>query len=208
MSFLPPYTVDWQHLVVLLTALDKMTGDIPTRGETVEFIQREGYLELRPEDQNPYPSQSEPSWQTDIAFARKYAVIFGMVNNTEWNSWELFRAGREFLQDAQAKCEDGRLSVSRCPLWSERFKRLMSSSYEPSEMDIAPVPKGKRSIPPLREFENAVDILLLRVPLGELAARLSEILNHYVSATKPSVAYALWLSTTLDSERTESGPCD
>lgn len=200
MGYLPPYTVDWQHLVVLLSALDTMTGDIPTRRETVEYIHRENYLHLRPEDQDPYPSQSEPSWQTDIAFARKYAVIFGMVNNTEWNSWELFRDGREFLRDVQGKCEDGRLSVSRCPLWSRRLKKLMCSSYEPSDADATPAPKGSRSIPSLKEFERLVDMVLPHVSINQMAEKLSKRLKHYVSATKPSVAYALWLNGTLSSK--------
>lgn len=172
-----------------------MTGDIPTRRQTVEFIQMERYLELRREDHDPYPTQTEPCWQTDIAFARKYAVMFGMVNNTEWDSWELFRDGRVFLRDVQAKCIDGTLSVAQCPLWSHRFKRLMSSSYEPSDLDLPRTPKGMRTLPDLKDAEKCIDLLLNYTTISEIAINMSKELNRYVSATKPSVTIAFWMLT-------------
>ena len=85
------YSIEWQHVFLLMYSIDNITGGIPTKQQTIEFIQREGLILLRDEDFKPYPTQNEPSWCTDIAWARKNAVILGYVNNHEWDSWEISR---------------------------------------------------------------------------------------------------------------------
>jgi hypothetical protein len=75
---------------VLLYALDNMTGDIPTRRRTMEYIRSEVLLDLRPEDNRPYRTCREPSWQTDIAWTRKNAVMVGYID-------------KYFLQESRGK---------------------------------------------------------------------------------------------------------
>jgi hypothetical protein len=192
-SVLSDYSIDWQHLVVLLYALDHMTGDIPTRQRTMEYVQSEGFLDLRPEDYRPYPTCREPSWQTDIAWARKNAVMVGYINNHEWNSWEIARSGREFLSSVADRCARLDLTVSRCFLWSLRLKRLLTPGFTPSATDPAAPPKGERSMPSLEYYQALVEEKLRHATIEELAMRVSRALGVTIPATKPSVAFAYHL---------------
>lgn len=193
MSILTEYSVDWQHIVVLLYALEHISGDIPTRAQTMEHIRTEGLLHLRPEDRVPYPTCQEPSWQTDMAWARKNAVMLGYVNNHQWNSWELARAGREFLRPVIAGFQDGKLLVPRCFLFSRQFKHLLSRDYSPSSMDAAAPPKGQRSMPNIQEYQALLEEKLRSATIEELALRISRLLEMNIPPTKPSVAFAFHL---------------
>ena len=192
-SILPEYSIDWQHLVVLLYALDHMTGDIPTRQRTMDYIRSEGLLDFPPEDHLSYPTCSEPSWQTDVAWARKNAVMVGWVNNHEWNSWEIARPGREFLASVVDRCGRHVLMVSRCFLWSLRLKTLLTPGFGPSATDTKAPPKGERSMPSLEYYKTLVEGKLRDATIEELAARVSRRLGMTVPATKPSVAFAYHL---------------
>jgi len=72
-QWLKEYTVDWQHLVCLLYALRELGGD-NSRSDTITFIRRNALLALTADDNTPYPTQHEPRWHTDIAYARKEAA--------------------------------------------------------------------------------------------------------------------------------------
>jgi len=192
-SILSEYSIDWQHLVVLLYALDHMTGDIPTRARTTEYIQSERFLDLRPEDLRPYPTCCEPSWQTDIAWARKNAVMVGYVNNHEWNSWEIARLGREFLSSVVDRCGRHELMVSRCFLRSLRLRSLLTPGFSPSPTDPEAPPKGERSMPSLEYYQGLVEEKLRDATIEELAMRVSRALGMTIPATKPSVAFAYHL---------------
>ncbi len=191
MNTLSDYSIDWQHLVVLLYALEGMSGDIPTRQRTMEHIQTEQLLELRPEDHLPYRTAQEPSWQTDIAWARKNAVMLGFVNNHEWNSWEVARSGREFLKNILGRCKTKNLLLSRCCLWSLRLKQIVSPGFTPSSTDSVAPPKGNRSMPSLVEYQQLIEEKLRTATIEELATRISRKLGMNIPPTKPSVAYAL-----------------
>ena len=190
MHFLSDYTVDWQQVVILLYALNQMPGDVPSRSRTMEFIQRESLLQYREGDNIPYPTSNEPSWMTDMAWARKDAVIAGYVHNDEWDSWQISRDGRNFLKRVEDRCRDESLSVYRCSLWAKRLKRLFFPSYEPSPHDSAPPPKGERTIPSLGYYQRLIDERLQSSTITELAQNISAKLGVSVPATKPSVAFA------------------
>jgi hypothetical protein len=199
MSVLSEYSIDWQHIVVLLYALEQIPGDIPTRARTMEHIQSDGLLHLRPEDRRPYRTCQEPSWQTDMAWARKNAVMVGYVNNHEWNSWELARLGREFIQPVLTRFRDGALMPSRCFLFSRGFKQRLNRNYVPSEMDSIAPPKGERSMPNIEEYRTLLEEKLRGATIEELALRISRKLNMNIPPTKPSVAFAyhLFVSNAL-----------
>ena len=74
-----------------------------------EFIHRQNYLALTSDDIAPYPTQSEPSWQTVIAYARKIGVIMGRIGYEERDSWEWIRDGlvrRKSVRTAPSKKRD------------------------------------------------------------------------------------------------------
>jgi len=196
MTILSEYSIDWQHLVVLLYALDHMTGGIPTKSCTIEYIEREGLLQLRPGDHQPYRTCREPSWQTDIAWARKNAVMIGYVNNNEWNSWEIARTGRDFLRTIVNRCSQQELMVSRCCLWSLPLKRRLVPGFSPSPADAVAPPKGDRSMPSLAYYQNLIEEKLQSATIDEIALRISQTLGMTIPATKPSVAFALHLFVT------------
>jgi len=164
-------------------------GD-PTRRGTVEFIQAQGLLHLRPADLQPYRTCKEESWKTDIAWERKNAVIVGYVNNCDWNSWEITRLGREFIHTVHARCRESKVLVSQNPLWSVRFKRLLHTGFEPSNTDRQPPPKSGRAEPSLRVYQRTINEILRSRSIEELARSLGEKLGVAVPATKPSVAFA------------------
>jgi len=178
-------------MVVLLYALDTIQGGIPTRRQSVELIQREGLLTFRPEDHRPYDSQTEPSWQTDVAYARKDAVMLGFVDNSEWNSWELVRRGREYLTQTKKEAAEGVVTVGRCCLWSLKFKRIIDPSHRPSSTDAKAPPKGQRAALNMREYEELIEDKLKTATIDELAAKVSRLLGCSIPPKKPSVAFAL-----------------
>jgi len=190
MSALTKHSVDWQHMTALLYALNIISGGIPTRRESVEFIQREGLLTLRPEDHRPYDSQNEPSWQTDVAYARKDAVMLGLIDNSEWNSWELVRRGREYLNQTKKECLEGGIVVSRCCLWSTKLKWIFDPSYRPSSNDAKAPLKGQRAVLDIGEYEQLIEEKLKTATIEELAAKVSRLLGCNIPPANPSVAFA------------------
>jgi hypothetical protein len=159
----------------------------------MEYIQSEVLLDLRPEDNRPYRTCREPSWQTDIAWARKNAVMVGHINNHEWDSWEIVRPGREFLCSVVDRCARDDLMVSRCFLWSLRLKRLLTPGFSPSPTDSKAPPKGERSMPSLEDYQALVEEKLRDATIEQLAMRVSHALGITIPATKPSVAFAYHL---------------
>ncbi|HEX4349878.1 MAG TPA: hypothetical protein VH251_05810, partial [Verrucomicrobiae bacterium] len=59
----------------------------------IEYIRERRYLDIRPEDLENYITQTEPPWNTDIAFRRKDGVEGGLLFNNQRDSWELTRDG-------------------------------------------------------------------------------------------------------------------
>ena len=193
MSNLTEYSVAWQQIVILLYALEHI-GEIPGRAQTMDHIRQEGLLALRRGDLDPYPSCHEPSWQTDIAWARKHAVILDYVSNHDWNSWELIRPGREFIRPIFSRFRDGTLILSQCFLFSPELKRRLSEGqYTRSASDRNAPPKGNSSMPDTRECRRLLQQQLQDATIGELALRISRKLGLNIPATETSVAFAYQL---------------
>jgi hypothetical protein len=131
-----------------------------------------------------------------MAWARKNAVMVGYVNNHEWNSWDLARAGREFLKAVLTRFRDGALMPSRCFLLSQQFKQQLSPHYTPSAMDTLAPPKGNRSMPNIEEYRALLEDKLRGATIEELALRISRRLGLNIPPTKPSVAFAYHLFIT------------
>jgi hypothetical protein len=187
---LPAYTVDWQHLVCLLYALSQMGAGGHRRRDVCDFIHREHYLALTPDDIAPYPTQSEPSWQTDIAYARKIGLIMGIIGYEERDSWEWIRDGREQLDRILRDGERGLIDGRRCFLWSREFRRVFDHTYEPSEAD---------SLRPQRIPRSGVDRDYVAIARDCLAAgraprvaeHLSVVCGFRVYPDVRSLAFAL-----------------
>jgi hypothetical protein len=141
MPKLPPYNEHMQRLFCLLFVLYEMPIGGPRKREVIEYVQRRGYLELKPKDVEPYITQVEPRWNTDLAYRRKDAVQRDLLFNATRDCWELTRPGREkietVLQDAKTRVFD----VRRCPLWTRFLKRAVDPSYVPSDDDAQRAPK-------------------------------------------------------------------
>ena len=126
-----------QCITLLLAALERI-GESATKRETVQLINDQGWFDRQREDWRPYPSQKtsrEPRWQTLIAWARKDSVLRDFMIDGEWDSWALSREGHRLWESARSEFESGRWPVPRGYLWSQKFKRNLCSTYQPSTID-------------------------------------------------------------------------
>lgn len=187
------YTTDWQHLVCLLYALNELGAGGHRRRDVCEFIHRRNYLELVPEDVAPYRTQTEPSWQTDIAYARKIGVIMGIIGFNEHDSWTLERDGREELQKMCVAGLQGSMDVKKCFLWSREFRRFFDSEDEPSSLDSPRPPRRAYRGADYRSAEIAREWTAGGKALGN-SELLSAVLGFRVSSDVRSLALAIQLA--------------
>ena len=186
---LAAYTIDWQHLVCLLYAL-RQTGNGKTRYDTITFIRTEGYLHLTSEDNARYDTQSEPSWHTDIAYARKIGVIMGIVSYEDWNSWGLTHTGAVTIDSLVKSGESGEIDGAQCFLWSSTLKRVFDTDYASSGRDVPRPKKIHRRISEDMCLEWAKQ--QIEKGNGEIAAKnLSERLGFTVRNEVVSLAFAI-----------------
>ena len=102
---------------------------------------REHYLALLPDDVAPYPTQTKPGWQTDLAYARKIGVIMGIIGYEERDSLEWIRDERGQLDRILSDGECGLIDGKRCFLWSRGFRRVFDHTCEPSDADAPRPPR-------------------------------------------------------------------
>lgn len=122
-----------QLAVMVLKALDEL-GAESTRTDTIRSIANRQWFALIPEDRQRYPSDvqrglHEPRWHIALAFARSRAVELKYIGNSEWNCWQLDRAGREALREIESCFSNGTIQARVCFMWSPMFKGLMDSNY-------------------------------------------------------------------------------
>jgi hypothetical protein len=109
---------------------------IKSKQEALRQIQQSHFLDIQPEDWQPYESQSEPKWHTMIAWARKECVIREYkFDHDEKDSWGVTRNGITVFEKFRSRSTDGILDVRRCFLWSGAFKKKMCPTYAPSDRD-------------------------------------------------------------------------
>ena len=198
---LPEYSVDWQHLFCLLHALDDL-GVENTRTETVEFIRAKQYLRLAPADREPYPTQTEPRWQTDIAYARKIGVISGLVSYNARDAWGISRPGREVIRALIAKGRE--IQVHRCFLWSTDFKRTLCPEYRPSVIDL-PRPERWTRINTFDPILSSVADTLLSLE-DYFILLLRECHGHWDSPCRQIECPLLSLYRSCNTGRTQAPP--
>jgi hypothetical protein len=190
---LPECSVDWQHLVCLLYALSQMGAGGHRRRDVCEFIHRQNYLALTPDDIAPYPTQSEPSWQTDIAYARKIGVIMGIIGYEERDSWEWIRDGRDQLDRILADGKHGAVDGKRCFLWSREFRRVFDHTYEPSDADTPRPPRIPRGGIADRDYVAIARQWVASGKATQAAQRLSNEHGFRVHPDVRSLAFAVEL---------------
>ena len=149
-----PYTEQLQRLACLLFVLEEMPCRPAKKQEVIEYIRERRYLNIRPEDLESYVTQTEPRWNTDIAFRRKDGVEWGLLFNRERNAWDLTRDGIEVLGKVKNACLKKEYDVRKCHLWTERLKKAFDPSYEPSVADT-PSPRRIRW-PQKNPFKDSV----------------------------------------------------
>ena len=98
------YTEQIQRLICLLFVLSEIPSLPARKQEVIEYIRQRGYLNIQPEDLESYVTQTEPRWNTDIAFRRKDGVEWGSLFNNRRDCWELTRDGIEILEKIKGAC--------------------------------------------------------------------------------------------------------
>lgn len=126
-----------QCIILLLAAL-KDAGTSLSRRQSIDHISENHWFALQCEDWKPYPSQGasgEARWKTLIAWARKDAVIRGLINDFERDAWSLSKKGHSIWDILSTGFSLGNFDVSQGYLWSKVFKQKLNSAYSPSSKD-------------------------------------------------------------------------
>ena len=129
------YPENIQRLICLLYVLDEMPSRPARKQEVIEYIRQRRYLDIRPEDLESYVTQTEPRWNTDIAFRRKDGVEKELLFNNQRDCWELTRLGVECLQKVKNGFLTKKYDVKECYLWTKYLKKAFDPSYVPSSAD-------------------------------------------------------------------------
>jgi len=124
-----------QRLICLLFVLDEIPIRPARKQEVIEYIRQRHYLDIRPEDLESYVTQTEPRWNTDIAFRRKDGVEKDLLFNNQRDCWELTRKGVEQLEKIKKGFLTKKVDVRECYLWTKHLKKAFDPSYEPSSAD-------------------------------------------------------------------------
>lgn len=130
-----PYSEHIQRLICLLFVLEEIPSRPSRKQEVLEYIQRRHYLDIRPADLGNYITQTEPRWNTDIAYRRKDGVQRDFLFNNQRDCWELTRPGIEILNKVKKACAAKFYDVRECYLWTKHLKKALDPSYEPSSAD-------------------------------------------------------------------------
>lgn len=139
-----------QCMALLMQCLDEMGGS-NTKQEVLAYVSSKGYYEITRHDLPPYSGKNESKYQTLIAWARKDCVIKGWINNHEHDAWSLTRTGRELITKLRLLGTKKEYDVRRCYLWTEKLKRVIDPSYEPSNAD---------AVRPEAQFDALLDEML------------------------------------------------
>ncbi len=129
------YTEQMQRLICLIFVLEEIPRRPARKQEVIEYIRQQRYLDIRPEDLDSYITQTEPRWNTDIAFRRKDGVEEGLLFNNERDAWELTRDGIEGLEKVKKACVSKKYNVRERYLWTKHLKTALDPSYKPSPAD-------------------------------------------------------------------------
>ena len=129
------YTEQIQRLICLLFVLEEMPRRPARKQEVIEYIRERHYLDIRPEDLESYVTQTEPRWNTDIAFRRKDGVELELLFNNQRDCWEPTRDGVRVLEKVKRMCLMKEFDVRECYLWTKHLKKNLDPSYEPTSAD-------------------------------------------------------------------------
>ena len=99
-------------------------------------IEELGWLDLHKEDWIPYPSQYEPRWKTQVAWARKNLSEHRLLTDQRCDKWELNEKGKEIGLKMIESFSTGKSQVSNFFLWSPVFKRYLDPSHTDCSFDI------------------------------------------------------------------------
>ncbi len=178
-----------QVAVVLLAALrDLYVNDgwrNVTKRQAIGFISRKHWFTVKPEDQEPYPSQhaasGEPRWHTLIAWARKDSVLRDLVSYEARDAWGITRSGRDAFDRCHSLCRSGTQPVGPCFLWSEAFKGFMCPDWSPSSSDARRPRKFYRDIWTVSEkYIRKAEQIITTGTWSEFAANYRELTGEGV----------------------------
>lgn len=112
-------------MTVLLCDLKANRGAHP-KSDVIRRIRESDWFELVPEDRIPFPTvPTEARWITSVAWARKQCVEDGLLTNDARDSWEITREGINSFVSLKTGFKSGKVFVSECFFWTEKFKKLI-----------------------------------------------------------------------------------
>jgi len=127
------YSARWQQTILVLFVIHKLARPC-TRAEVLELVDLKRYYDIQLEDLETVGS--EPRFRNQLAWARKDALECGWLDgNGIKNWWALSKRGKEYLESVLRAFLSRQLDISRCYLWTPKFKKLLDPSYEPSPRD-------------------------------------------------------------------------
>jgi hypothetical protein len=133
------YTTVGQAAVLLAVALRDLQHG-PSRQECLEYIRSNKWLEIQPADVRPYPSASEPRWQTMISWARETLASKGLIDRSISDCWQPTKEGINSAVLVRKDFAEGVLDVRRCYMWTTKFKSYMMPDYVPDDNDVSRPP--------------------------------------------------------------------
>ncbi|MDF9834318.1 hypothetical protein M2103_002563 [Ereboglobus sp. PH5-5] len=128
------YSNRWQGMILVLQTLHERIGT-NTKQEVIDHITRSGYYDVTKHDLPSYENKKEPKYHTLLAWARKDAVMRDLILNNERDAWALSLYGRRKIEEIHRAFANGTCDVRKCYLWTQKFKKKLIPSYEPSGAD-------------------------------------------------------------------------
>ena len=123
------YSRRGEFAIVLLAALNDFSPRAGSKREVLQQIGKCGYLNLSADLLRSYDSNSEPIWQTEIAYARRDAVNKGwMKRMVQQDVWEVSDEGLAALARTEERVLSGQYDIARSKYWSPTFFERMKTS--------------------------------------------------------------------------------
>jgi len=108
------YSRRGEFAIVLLAALNDFSPRTGSKREVLQQIEKCGYLNLSADLLRSYDSNSEPIWQTEIAYARRDAVDKGwMKRMVQQDVWEVSDEGLAALARTKERVLSGQYDIAR-----------------------------------------------------------------------------------------------
>jgi hypothetical protein len=139
-SEIPAYSCKWQNIMLLLHTLTELRS-VQWKYDVTNHIVEKGKYEFLEKDFRPGKwcnvlNEFEPSWVADIDRASKICTHMGLMFQLQSeDSWQITSKGKVMITKLENLSRVGEFEVSKCYLWSHKFKEVVDPRFVPSERD-------------------------------------------------------------------------